>query len=91
MMQSIKTGDRFSLQPGIFFWKSGHPESLTAAFFCADFLPFIALNAVRALFQNLRCKTAFSPNIIHPKHADQDQIDAKWLEKSLFSDVSRHS
>ena len=22
-----------------------------------------------------------------PKHAEQDQSDAKWLEKSLFSDV----
>ena len=28
-----------------------------------------------------------SPNIITPKHAEQDQIDAKWLEKSLLSDV----
>ena len=22
-----------------------------------------------------------------PKHAEQEKIDAKWLEKSLFSDV----
>ena len=29
----------------------------------------------------------FSPNIIPPKRAEQDQVDAKWLEKSLFSDV----
>ena len=29
----------------------------------------------------------FSANIIPPKHAEQDQIDAKWLDKSLFSDV----
>ena len=28
-----------------------------------------------------------TPNIIPPKHAQQDQIHAKWLEKSLFSDV----
>ena len=29
----------------------------------------------------------FSPNIIPPKHAEQDHIGVKWLEKSLFSDV----
>ena len=34
-----------------------------------------------------RCKTVFSPSIIPPQHAEQDQIDAKWLEKRLFSDV----
>ena len=31
-----------------------------------------------------RCKTAFSLNIIP---SQQYQIDAKWLEKSLFSDM----
>ena len=34
-----------------------------------------------------RCKTVFSPNITPPKHAEQDQIVAKWLEKKLFSGV----
>ena len=29
------------------------------------------------------CKTAFSPSIIPPKQAEQDQIDEKWLEKSF--------
>ena len=29
----------------------------------------------------------FSPNIISPKYAEQDQIDVKWLEKSLYSDM----
>ena len=33
------------------------------------------------------CKTVFAPNIIPPKHAEQDQTDLKWLAKSLFSDV----
>ena len=28
----------------------------------------------------------FLPNIMPPKHK-QDQIDANWQEKSLFSDV----
>ena len=28
-----------------------------------------------------RCKTAFSPYILPHKHAEQDQIDAKWLER----------
>ena len=34
-----------------------------------------------------RYKTVFSPNIIPPTHAEQDQIEAKWQEKSLFSDM----
>ena len=29
----------------------------------------------------------FLPNIIPTKHAEQDEIDAKWLGKSKFSDV----
>ena len=28
-------------------------------------------------------KTVFLPNIIPPKHTEQDQIDAKWLEKKF--------
>ena len=36
----------------------------------------IALNAIWAHFLG-----AFSPNIIPPKYAEQDQIDAKWLKK----------
>ena len=53
--------------------------SLTAAFFCADFFRFVALNAFLASFS--RCKTMFSPNNIPPKHSGQDKIDAKLLEK----------
>ena len=31
-----------------------------------------------------RYKTAFLPNIMPPKYAEQAQIDAKWLGKKLF-------
>ena len=41
-------------------------------FLCADFLRFIALNAIWPL-----------TNIMPPKHAEQDQIDAKWLGKKV--------
>ena len=34
----------------------------------------------------------FSPNTIPPKHAEQDQIDAKWLEKKfIFCRESRRA
>ena len=59
--------------------------SLIAAFFCADFFAFYCLNCYLDSFSE--CKTVFSPNIVPPKHAKQDQIDAKWLEKNLFSEV----
>ena len=36
----------------------------------------------------LSLTVAFFPsNIIPPKHAEQDQIDVKWLEKNMFSDA----
>ena len=53
-------------------------------FFCADFLNFTALNAIWAHFVGAKL---FLTNIIPPKHTEQDQIDVKWLEKSLFSEV----
>ena len=59
--------------------------SLSAAFFLRRFLAFYYFKCYFGSFS--RCNTKFSPNIIPPKHAEQDQIDAKWLEKSLFSDV----
>ena len=50
-------------------------------FVCADFLRFIALNAIWPHFlgTNLR----FYPIIMPPKYAEQDQIDSKLLEKKL--------
>ena len=30
-------------------------------------------------------KTAFLPNIMPPKHTEQDQIEAKWLELRIGS------
>ena len=53
--------------------------SLTAAFFLCQFLVFYCFKCYLGSFS--RCKTVFSPNILPPKHTEQDQIDAKWLEK----------
>ena len=41
------------------------------------------LGRIYALSIEVLCKTQFTPNIIPPKHAEQDQIDAKWLEKNV--------
>ena len=53
--------------------------SLTGAFLRADFLRIITLNAIWVHF--------LGANSIPPKHAEQDQTDAKWLEESSFSDA----
>ena len=50
-------------------------------FLCADFLRFIALNAIWPGFW--RYKSKFLPNIMPHEHAEQDQIDAKCLGKKL--------
>ena len=61
--------------------------SLTVAFFfLRRFLAFCRFKCYLGSFSS-RWNTAFSPNIIPPKYAEQYQIAAKWLEKSLFSDV----
>ena len=53
--------------------------SLTAAFSLRRFLAFHCFKCYFASFS--RYKTVFLPNIMPPKHAEQDQIDAKWLGK----------
>ena len=50
-------------------------------FLCADFLHFIALNAIWPHF--LGIKLCFYPIFMPSKHAEQDPIDAKWLGKKL--------
>ena len=57
---------------------------LTAAFSLRGFLAFHCFKCYFTSFS--RYKTLFLPNIMLPKHAEQDQIDAKWLGKK-FSDV----
>ena len=54
--------------------------SLTAAFSLRGFLAFHCFKCYLASF--FRCKTVFLPNIMPPKHAEQDQIGAKWLGKN---------
>ena len=51
--------------------------SQTAAFSLRQFLVFRCFKCYLATFS--RYKTVFLPNIMPPKHAKQDQIDAKWL------------
>ena len=58
--------------------------SLTESFFLRRFPAFYCFKCYLGSFA--RCKTAFSPNSIPPKHAEQDQINAKWLQKRLFAD-----
>ena len=55
--------------------------SLTA-FFLRPFFAFYCFKCYSGSFSS--CKTAFSPNIIPPKHVKQDQIDAKWLGKKFI-------
>ena len=55
--------------------------SLTAAFSLRRFLAFYCFKCYLASFS--RYKTVLLPNIMPPKHAEQDQIDAKWLGKKL--------
>ena len=52
--------------------------------FCAYSLRFVALNAIWA--HCLCAKLRFHPILLPAKHAEQDQINAKWLEESLFYD-----
>ena len=55
--------------------------SLTAALSLCRFLAFYCFKCYLASFS--RYKTVFLLNIMPPKHAEQDQIDAKWLGKKL--------
>ena len=55
--------------------------SQTAAFSLHQFLMFHCFKCYLASFS--RYKTAFLSNIMSPKHAEQDQIDAKCLGKKL--------
>ena len=55
--------------------------SLTVAFFLCRFLAFYCFKCCLGSFS--RYKTVFSPSIIPLKHAEQDQIDAKWLENTF--------
>ena len=41
----------------------------------------------KLLTGTLSLNTTNQPYIMPSKHAEQDQIDAKWLGKSKFSDV----
>ena len=59
-------------------------QSLTAAFFLRQFLAFSLFKYYLGSFSS--CKTAFLANIMPPKHAEQDHIDVKRLEKKK-SDV----
>ena len=58
--------------------------SLIAALFLRRFLAFYCFKFYLGSYS--KCKNGFSSNITHCKDAEQDQIDAKWLEKS-FSDA----
>ena len=53
--------------------------SLPTAFSLRRFLVFHCFKSYLASFS--RYKTLFLPNIMPPKHAEQDQIDAKCLGK----------
>ena len=55
--------------------------SQNVAFSLPRFLAFNCFKRCLASFS--RYKTAFLPNIMPPKHGEQDQIDAKWLGKKL--------
>ena len=54
-------------------------------FFLRIFLAFSCFELILAHF--LGAKLRFHPILYPHKHAQQDQIDAKWLEQSLFSGV----
>ena len=54
--------------------------SLTATFSLRRFLAFHCFKCYLTSFS--RYKTMFLPNSMPPKHAEQDQLDAKWLGKS---------
>ena len=56
-------------------------QSQTAAFSLSQFLVFHCFKCYLASFSWY--KTVFLPDIVPPKHAEQDQIDAKWLEKKI--------
>ena len=55
--------------------------SLTAAFSLRGFLAFHCSKC--NLISFFRYRTVFLPNIMPSKHAEEDQIDAKWLGKQL--------
>ena len=54
--------------------------SQSVAFSLRRFLAFHCFKCYLASFS--RYKTTFLHNIMPPEHAEQDQIDAKWLGKS---------
>ena len=53
--------------------------SMSAAFPLHRFLAAHCFQCYLVSFS--RYKTAFLPNMMPPKHAEQNQIDAKWLGK----------
>ena len=58
--------------------------SLTAAFSLRRFLACHCFKCYLTSFSGYETAlTAFLPNMKPPKHAEQDQIDAKWLGKRL--------
>ena len=65
----------------IFLYATSGGLSLIAAFSLRRFLAFHCFKCYLASFS--RFKSAFIPNIMLPKHAEQDQIDAKLLGKKL--------
>ena len=56
---------------------------LLGHFLCVNFLHCIALKFILPHFQGT--KLSFFINYYVPEHAEQDQIDAKWLRKKLIS------
>ena len=82
--RTLTFGDRtadvlFCAEATLFLDATSGGLLLIAAFFCADLMRFIALNAIWPRF--LGAKLSFHP-ILYRLIAEQDQIDAKWLEKS---------
>ena len=67
---------RFKMKYTCLKLRRGRDRTIFVAFLCVTISCF---KCYLASFS--RCKTAFSPNIIPHKHAEQDQIDAKWLER----------
>ena len=72
-----RTADSYCADVTLFLHAMSVGLSLTAVFFSE---PIACVLLLEMLFIFSRCDTAFSPNIIPHKRAEQDQIDAKWLE-----------
>ena len=71
----------YSADVALFLHTTSGGLSQTAAFSLRWFLAFHCFKCYLASFP--RYKTAFLSNIMPPKHAEQDQIDTKWLENKL--------